>query len=436
MNQIQQLIESSNPWKSLQGDAAKLAKKWANSGLLKGLNSETEKNNMSLILENQAKQLLTENTVTSGGTATFTAGTGENWSGIALPMVRKIFGQISAKEFLSVQPMNIPSGLVFYLDFQYGNSKTPFTAGSSLYGAHASNQFPFSTTSPTGGLYGAGRFAFSTNQFSASAVTATITSASWADVGFDSDLSSSIVGGTIKKLAISSATASVAPYLDKEGVRAFIITSGSVTAAKNFQAFTTYVDSTDTLSFFVSASTAEVPTANAFVMHYNKLTKDNLRGDFEDDSTHAIPNAASATDIVIPAVDIKMRSEAIVAKTKKLKAQWTPEFSQDLNAYQSLDAEAELTSIISEYISLEIDLELIDMMILDAPASNTDYWTAENNMVINSTQTGFQALTSGFYNSQGQWFQTLGTKIQKISNKIHQATLRGGANFMMTSPTV
>jgi hypothetical protein len=436
MNPIQQLIESSNPWKSQQNDAMRLAKKWEKSGLLKGISNEIEKNNLSVLLETQAKQLLLESNVTSGGTATFTSGTGENWSGIALPMVRKIFGQIAAKDFLSVQPMNQASGLVFFLDFQYGSSKNPFNAGGSLYGQHNSTQFPFSTTGTQGGLYGAGRFGYTINQFSSSAVTATITSASWADVNFDSELSSSIVGGTIKKLSVATATASVAPYMDKEGARAFMLVSGSVGSSTVLQAFTKYTDSTDTLSFFVTASTAQVPTANAFVLYYNKQTKDNLRGDFEDGNTFSTPNAASATDIVIPAIDIKMRSEGLIAKTRKLKAQWTPEFAQDLNSYQNLDAEAELTSIISEYISLETDLELLDMMISDAPQSNTDYWSAINNTVINNTQTGFETLSSGYYNSQGQWFQTLGTKIQKISNKIHQATLRGGANFMVMSPTV
>lgn len=436
MNQIQQLIESANPWKSMQSDAARLAKKWEKSGLLKGLTTDTDKNNMSIILENQAKRLLQESNVTAGGTATFTAGTGENWSGIALPMVRKIFGQISAKEFLSVQPMNMPSGLVFYLDFQYGNSKNPFTSGNSLYGQQSSTQFPFSTTDASGGFYGAGRFGYTMNQFSSSAVTATITSASFGDVNFDSNYSSSIVAGTIKKLAISNATASVAPYLDKEGVRAFMITSGSVGNSTVLSAFTKYDNATDTLNFYVTASTAQVPTANAFVLYYNKQTRDNLRGDYEAGSSFASPNNDSDTSIVIPSIDIKMRSEALIAKTRKLKATWTPEFAQDLNAYQNVDAESELTSLISEIISLEIDLELIDMIIQDIPTANKDYWSAANNTVINSAGTGFEALTSGFYNSQGQWFQTLGTKLQKISNKIHQSTLRGGANFMVVSPTV
>jgi len=160
MSNVQTLLESANPWQSLQSDAARLAKKWGNTGLLGGISNETEKNNMSMILENQAKQLVIEQSQTGTG-ASFTTGTGEQWAGIALPLVRKVFGQIAAKEFVSVQPMNLPSGLVFFLDFQYGTTKNPFTSGNSMYGDSSAN---FGNTS-TGALYGAGRFTYSTKQF-------------------------------------------------------------------------------------------------------------------------------------------------------------------------------------------------------------------------------------------------------------------------------
>ena len=114
-----------------------------------------------------------------------------------------------------------------------------------------------------------------------------------------------------------------------------------------------------------------------------------------------------------------------------MKAVWTPEFAQDLNAYHSLDAEAELTSIMSEYIALEIDLEILGMLVENA--LTTEYWSAKNNEQFDANGT----VDNGtFYNTQGQWFQTLGTKINKVSNKIHQLTLRGGANFMVCSPTI
>jgi hypothetical protein len=429
MSNVQTLLESANPWQSLQSDAARLSKKWGATGLLGGISNETEKNNMSMILENQAKQLVVEQSQTGTG-ASFTAGTGEQWAGIALPLVRKVFGQIAAKEFVSVQPMNLPSGLVFFLDFQYGTTKNPFTSGQSLYGTTSEN---FGNTS-TGALYGAGRFTYSTNQFSASGVTATATSASFAEVNFNSEFSASAAAGSIKKLTV--ATSSISTDIDTLGVRGFIITSGSVTVARNLNEFTYF--SGGNVVFFVTASTAEIPTLNGFLVEYNKLTKDNARGDFEAGASYAVPNSESPSEIVIPQINVQMRSEAIVAKTKKLKAQWTPEFAQDLNAYHSLDAEAELTAVMSEYISLEIDMEILDMLI-ESAAAGTEYWSAANNNFLNAAGTAFTSAAvdaGGFYNSQGQWFQTLGTKMQKLSNIIHQRTLRGGANFCVVSPTV
>jgi hypothetical protein len=172
MSSIQNLLESANPWKSLQSDAGKLASKWTKTGLLEGL-ADVHKNNMSILLENQAKQLVVESSATGQG-GSFTVGQSENWAGIALPLVRKVFGQIAAKEFVSVQPMNLPSGLVFFLDFQYGTNVNPFASGDSLYGTRNPNgTYPFQTTGTTGGLYGAGRFAFSTTQTSSAAVAAT-----------------------------------------------------------------------------------------------------------------------------------------------------------------------------------------------------------------------------------------------------------------------
>ena len=459
MSSINQLLESANPWKSLQSDAAKLANKWVKTGLLEGL-GEVDKNNMSILLENQAKQLVVESSVTGAGSSagTFTVGQSENWAGIALPLVRKVFGQIAAKEFVSVQPMNLPSGLVFFLDFQYGTTKNPFTSGDSLYGnRNATGQYPFSTTGTTGGLYGAGRFAYSTNQFSASvnilsgsgALTGTqgsISTANWAAVNFDSSLSASAAAGQILVATIS---ASLTTNYDLDAVRAFYLVSGSattetgvgaLTVATALPAFTTLDYTNQRISFYFTASGTALTATSSCAVFWNKATVDNNRGDFEDTTapSFSVPNAESNTEIVIPEINIKMQSQAIVAKTKKLKAVWTPEFAQDLNAYQNIDAEAELTNIMSEYISMEIDLEILDMLIEDA-AAGTEYWSAVSNEFINATTTGFTQLTAtngGYYNTQGQWFQTLGTKMQKLSNKIHQLTLRGGANFLVCSPTV
>jgi hypothetical protein len=425
-NTIQNLLESSNPWQSLQNDAARLASKWTKTGLLEGLNGEIEKNNMSLLLENQAKQLLIESSLSGGGVAgaSFTVGTGEQWAGIALPMVRKVFGQISSKEFVSVQPMNLPSGLVFFLDFQYGTTKAPFAAGTSLYGITSGS------ADASGGLYGAGRFTYSTNNTQSLGPSVAVVTASWSDFNFDSAYSASAVNDEYKKIIVTLGAGSNADF---NGVRGFTFTSGSqVTVANNLPAFTT-TNNTSTVSFIITGSVIpSVATLSNATCSFQTQPLDNKRGDFEDGNTTLNGNN---NPIAIPELNIQLRSEAITAKTKKLKAVWTPEFAQDLNAYQNLDAESELTSIMSEYVSLEIDLEILDMLIENAPS--VEYWSAINNQAITSaTGDGTFNNSLGFYNTQGGWFQTLGTKIQKLSNVIHQKTLRGGANFLVCSPTV
>ena len=425
-NVVNQLLETANPYKSVQKDAAKLAGKWEKSGLLEGITSETDKSNMSIMLENQAKQLVVEANTTGTG-ASFTPGTGEQYAAVALPLVRKVFGQIAAKEFVSVQPMSLPAGLVFYLDFQYGSTKKPFTDGDSMYGDGTTN---FGNTN-TGGLYGAGRFGYSTNQFSASAA-GTFTSGTWADVNFDSNYSASAAANQIKKLNFTSA--SVDANLDGNAVRSFVVASGSYLEGAVLPAFTSQLASGN-VQFIVTGSAAELKNDD-IVVYYSKKTADNARGDFEDGASYSTPNAASADAISIPEIDVQLRSETIAAKTRKLKAQWTPEFSQDLNAFHSLDAEAELTNILSEYISLEIDLEILDMLIENVPTSQVANWSAKVGEEINTAGTAFESNTNGVYYTQMSWFQTLGIKLQKISNLIHQKTLRGGANFMVVSPTV
>ena len=435
-NNLNSLLESANPYKSMQSDAQKLVTKWNRSGLLEGLEGQ-EKTNMAVLLENQAKQLVVEASNAVGGTTsggTFTAGTGEQYAGVALPLVRKVFGQIAAKEFVSVQPMNLPAGLVFYLDFQYGTDKNPFGVGAntgSVYGNRTVVGDSGFGNDKAGGLYGAGRFGYSINQFSASFAAAT-SSATFADVNFDSTLTGSIVAGQIKKLAV--ATSSLTDF-DPNGIRAFIITSGStVTVGQNLQAFTKL--SGNNIEFFVTSSATAILSGSFLQVEYNKKTDFAKRGDFEDAPAtgYSTPNDLSATTIVIPEINVQLRSEAISAKTRKLKAQWTPEFAQDLNAYHSLDAEAELTSMLSEYISLEIDLEILDMLIQNAPT--TEFWSAKVGNQINAAGTGFDSNVSGVYYTQMSWFQTLGIKLQKVSNIIHQRTLRGGANFLMVSPAI
>lgn len=151
MENVKELLTNAlNPQARLMQETRGLVSKWDKTGLLEGLSNDVEKSNMAILLENQAKQLIEESSVTG------TQGNSEQWAGVALPLVRRVFAEIAAKEFVSVQPMNLPSGLVFYLDFKYGSTHGVFSADSStnyssLFGGTGIKSG--STDQPVGGLW-------------------------------------------------------------------------------------------------------------------------------------------------------------------------------------------------------------------------------------------------------------------------------------------
>ena len=357
---LSKLMEGKNPQSVMLNETRQLKGKWEQTGLLEGLNDK-EQGAMSVLLENQAKQLLDE------ASSTGAASNSEEWSGVALPLVRRIFGEIASKEFVSVQPMNLPSGLVFYLDFKYGTATGGKSVGAdgSLFGGAggASVGAGFGKTdSAEGGLYGNGAFGYSVNEASATVLVANQTwaSASHADVGFDGELSASIEAGDIQKVTVPKSA--IGATADGDAISSFIVSGADIDGA-NYAQFNK-VDGSNFV-FFVG-TTADVDQASIVIKH-SVVPADYNRGDFEDTD-------GSVTNLDIPEVDLELKSEAIVAKTRKLKAVWTPELAQDLNAYHSIDAEAELTSMLSDYISLEIDLEILDM--LKSNALTTEYWSA------------------------------------------------------------
>ena len=441
------LNESTSAVRKQMDETKGLVGKWSKTGLLEGITTEYDRHGMAIMLENQAKQLVTE------ANSTGTASNSEQWSGVALPLVRRVFAEIAAKDFVSVQPMNLPSGLVFYMDFKYGSSQPGFSTTNTSNTPSAAgyqNNSVFGVTSGTAnaseGLYGAGRFGYSMNKASSlslptsgshtpsatsASVSTALTMVSDADLdefNYDSNFttaySASIAAGHFKKITVAVASLT---NPDLEGVRAFTV-SGSTTAKIKsvFSQFTKNVNDT-TLTFIVSGSITNV--IDVVTVVYQKQPAAETRGDFED-------TTGNGTDINIPEINVELKSEAIVAKTRKLKAVWSPEFAQDLNAYHSIDAEAELTSMLSEYISQEIDLEILDMLIQNAVTNEN--WSAALGYEYSAASDTFASIgnAAAAAYTQQTWFQTLGTKIQKVSNKIHQKTMRGGANFLVCSPDV
>ena len=423
MSDMNNLLDPS-PMRKQKEESQKLVTKWEKSGLLEGMDGEWQKSGMAVLLENQARQLISEASKTS---PTAGAGVGdEEWSGVALPLVRRVFGNIVAQELVSVQPMNLPSGLVFYFDFKYGSTVGKFTANNDIMGNQGPNS-PSGSKAPFGedsGLYGVGRYGYSVSASNAAVVFGGQSQASFKELDFDSDISASMNASHKFYKITGSVSGFTRP--DNKALKAWGVTGASTSAFKEFPQFRSLSADGNTLTLIVSASGIAKISGSHTVNYLQETTAAN-RGDFED----RVGNA-TVDQLGIPEVNLEMRSLPIVAKTRKLKDVWSPELAQDLNAYHSVDAEAELTSMLSDYISMEIDLEILDLLVSDAVT--TDYWSAKQGEDYDSANTEF--VTTTFYGTRFEWYQTLVAKIQKMSNEIHRLTLRGGANFIVCSPKV
>ena len=232
------LNASGNPHKALINENRQIVNKWAKTGLLDNLNNDYEKSSIAVLLENQAKQLIDESNRTG------TAAGSEEWAGVALPLVRRIFSEIAAKDFVSVQPMNLPSGLVFFLDFKYGTAQPGFTANA---GKDTQTDSVFGVTGkeakdadPSGGLYGAGRFGYSINEAQlVSTIDAALASGKFVtgsvshstpslfqhDTEFKNAYSASLVAGNIMTITVQSASFTDP---DLEAVRAFKVSGSTI----------------------------------------------------------------------------------------------------------------------------------------------------------------------------------------------------------------
>ena len=126
----------------------------------------------------------------------------------------------------------------------------------------------------------------------------------------------------------------------------------------------------------------------------------------------------------IAEVTFELSDVTVAAEERKLRATWSTELSQDVAAFHNIDAEAELTAILSEQVAAEIDREILRDLRVSPWVKNWDYngWRRMGGFSTNYTQK--------------DWNQTFVTKLNQISAQIHKATLRGGANFVVVSTEI
>ena len=440
-----------------EGDA--LLSKWEKTGLLEGLTADSDRNGMARLLENQAKQLLKE-------ASSMAAGDVEGFASVAFPLVRRVFGGLLANDLVSVQPMSLPSGLIFFLDFTYQSSRLGAVADKSVYGGGVvGKDIQTGVTDITeegGGFYNlANAYASPTGSvtlqliqgtgIAAATTVGALTEAQKKAMRFDAD----ILAGT-STVAINQFTAEISSsaQLNEDMLQAIDMTLAGDDVIVRRLTTISGTSNPKTLTFIVTAADGTITAAS----EETKATEIPVIDDFTnggalgsvvgqdawglEEPRFATGNSGNAGSVAdknaIPEIDIKVDSIAVTAITKKLKAKWSPELGQDLNAYHNLDAEVELTSILSEQIALEIDREILNDLIQGATAG-TYYWSRSPGLFVNretGVEIGASSAAPDFTGTVSEWYETLIETINDVSAQIHRKTLRGGANFIVTSPEV
>ena len=449
--------------RNLQKEGAALLNKWNQTGLLEGL-SDSGKQNMAVLLENQAKSLLKEsNTMASGDV--------EGFAAVAFPIVRRVFAGLIANDLVSVQPMSLPSGLIFFLDFKfsdtnpasarlglggtgsndsiYGQGKvgSQITGGVSLNSAALDKQpyaFGSAYSSPTGST-ALNDLAEITLDADGNSITITVDGT--AKIG---DELAQADGNQLRRLLKDDpdlilehsasyfriVTATPAANFNYDDLSQLVVTSGSATQVRRLtqkdpnvagDVILVFVRSGGTCAGDTSVSSTSYPIKDGFT------TTGVALGALKGGATWGLEGVEQ-----IPEIDIKVDSIAITAMTKKLKAKWTPELGQDLNAYHNIDAEVELTSILSEQIALEIDREILADLVNGATAG-TYYWSRSPGLFVDrvtGAEVGASAKAPDFTGTVSEWYETLIETINDVSAQIHRKTLRGGATHVVCGPEV
>ena len=462
--------------RDMRAESNALLTKWERTGLLEGLNGDRHRASMARLLENQAKELLRESSAMQAGDV-------EGFAAVAFPIVRRVFAGLIANDLVSVQPMSLPSGLIFFLDFVFSpnlgasgtlDSRFGNTANDSIYGTNRVGSQITGGVSLIGDLkedlsgprtVGARGYSYASPSGSSSVTSSAMILSSFSLTGatvaqkksivFDPDLlaiSSSGDAGWIIRLDVPQANLDSDLDYDNLGTISAsienlsdILTTAHTTANTAQIRRTTQVTGSDTgnvqLYFHTSVSLGDGAALAA------GGTK-NLGIEFPVRDTFANGGAFGSVvgtaewglegSELIPEIDIKVDSVAVTAQTKKLKAKWTPELGQDLNAYHNLDAETELTSILSEQIALEIDREILADLVNGATAG-TYYWSRSPGLFVNretGVEVGASAAAPDFTGTVSEWYETLVETINDVSAQIHRKTLRGGANFIVCGPEV
>jgi hypothetical protein len=451
--------------------------KWDKLGFLEGLNGHL-KENIAQLYENQASHLINE--------ASSTADSG-SFETVVFPIVRRVFSKLLANDIVSVQAMNLPIGKLFYFvpniqSYTGANDNehwAPFGAPNAAAGQTPNSGYDYNNTKDLydrfyegnePALDPPGLYDYSKGSFSA--ISANVTTVAWTG---DSLITSAYGLDNYRKVLIvmsGFANAGAGQLIGPNGqpmdteefltdlqVRGSSLnqyTSGNTGNNYLFRVVTqrygkgiveygrdtslvfpnsltdggTYYNVCDANGFIYLEVDLQVPVC----ISCGDSSLDGYTGSTFA-STIAVNNQAfTATYRIyknlefedkIGEVSFDLQSVTVSVTERKLRAQWSPEMAQDVAAFHNIDAEAELTALLSEQVAAEIDREILRD--LRKAASWNLRWDYNGWKRFNAGTTPY---------TQKDWNQTLITAINQISAQIHKSTLRGGANWIVVSSEV
>jgi hypothetical protein len=365
-------------------EARELETRWGKTGLLEGIEDRFIRSACAVLLENQ--RLMNEVSTDTGDIAQFKR--------ISIPLVRRIYPQLIANKIVSVQPLLGPTGLVYYLRFRYSSNK------GATRGADNNGGFPGDDANTLMQLADgtANLDIFYTHQFVQNEST-----------NVDAGLSTVSAYSPLEHTPVLAGTVTGTVYVASTAVQTFVISSGGTFTFTAIGSPATYVNCGGSASGTATSASLNLTTGEV-VWTWNLAAAAN----------HAVLsyeyNMECQQDL--PEINLVIESEEIAAKTRKLKAVWSYEAQQDLRSQHNLDAEAELTAVLAQEINLEIDREVLtDLRNNAGTVAAWDFNTALGETI-------------------KEKYESLYVKVVEVSNVIHRKTLRGGANWLVTSPEV
>lgn len=355
-------------------ESRELIGKWGDTGLLEGIDNKHDRACTAVLLENQF--LMNELATDTSDIAQFQR--------ISIPLIRRIYPQLIANKIVSVQPLLGPTGLVYYLRFRYSSNK------GDVRGADNDGGFP----------------ADDVNSLMQRA-SGDANLAVWYSSQFVQNETTSTDPGAV-------VTAAYAP-LEHTPVLAGTLTGTVFDGVVPVQTFT--VDSSGTFTFTLLGAFSTFVTSGSINLVTGEMV---LTWNSAPGPNHCIVNYEYNLECNqdLPEINLVVESESISAKTRKLKAVWSYEAQQDLRSQHNLDAEAELTAVLAQEVNLEIDREVL------------------TDLRNNAGTVGSWDFSTSLGDTIKERYESLYVKVVEMSAVIHRKTLRGGANWIVTSPEV